>query len=214
MAKLQEFISSVKATGLMRTARYTLLVPDGNIGQLLGMYCDQVTLPGLNYNTVANTIFGESREVPYGRLFDPITLSFYVDNDMKIKKYFDSWQQSIQNPQTRTFNYYSSYIKDIQLNVEDLENKERYSIMMHECYPKTINAIQLDYASKEVMKLSVTLQYKYWEPMQIAGNDNVNFLNTDLLSESQSIFTGVTRDIIGLAQNYGATALQNALISL
>lgn len=220
MAKLQDFISTIKASGLMRTARYSVIFPTFapmNTNNLIGMYCDQIQLPGYNMNTAATNTYGETREMPYGRLFDPISVSFYVDNNMEVKKYFDDWLFKIQNPMDRTFSYYNSYISDLQINIEDLENKIRYSVMLYECYPKTIGAIQMDYASKEIMKLPITLLYKYWKPVELptdqlySNESSLSYINgSGIIPENQGVFTGIT----GIIENYGATAIQNALISL
>ena len=53
-------------------------------------------------------------------------------------------------------------LKDLNIQVQDLYNRTRYTLNMYEAYPKSINSIQLDYASKDIMKLSVSMQYKYW----------------------------------------------------
>jgi hypothetical protein len=224
MSKLTDFISELKVTGLMRTSRYSVYMPiiqsetgENKDPKLVSMFCDQVQLPGLNYNTNPNVSFGETREVPYGRLFDSISLSFYVDNQMKVKKYFDDWQYTIQNPVTRTFNYYNYYVKPIQIEVEDISSKTRYSVELRECYPKTVGSIQMDAASREIMKMSVTLAYKYWIPVQgfnIGEEDLLNQTSDGLFSEISGVFNGIASTPLGgLAMNYGITKMQNAATS-
>ena len=224
MSMLTDFISEIKTSGLMRTARYTVYMPfivsesdENKDPRLVSMFCDQVQIPGLNYNTSPNAIWGETREAPYGRMFDNITLSFYVDNEMKVKKYFDDWQYTIQNPETRTFNYYNYYVKPIQIDVEDLASKTKYVVELRECYPKTISAIQMDAASKDLMKLSVTLAYKYWVPVggyKYNDDDLVSQTSDGLFSEIAGVFTGIANTKLGgLAMNYGITKAQNAVTS-
>ena len=170
MAKLNEFIAQVKNIGMARTNRYTvMLTPPNNewmaeYGDLRDMllFCDQVQVPGVNLATVQNRTFGEFREVPYEKLYGDIQLNFYVDTGMYVKGFFDAWMNSIQNPFTRNFSYYKSYTTQMTIDIEDLNDETRYSVTAYECYPKTVSPIQLDYASKEVMKLQVTMQYKYW----------------------------------------------------
>lgn len=178
MSKLEEFISKVKKDGMARTNRYSVIlgspisvkqaqtssgyIPAGTDMQGLLLYCDQVQLPGVNYATIQNRTFGELREVPYDRMFETINMSFYVDNNMSVKAFFDQWMSSIQNPSSRTFNYYENYITDMIIQVEDLKDEKRYEVKLFECYPKSVGSIQMDYASKEVMKVQVTMQYKYW----------------------------------------------------
>ena len=122
----------------------------------------------MNYSTAANVTYGESREIPYTRLYDNISMSFYVDNDMTTKRYFDDWLFSIQDPSKRVFNYYENYITDIIIKIEDLNNNTAYGIKLIEAYPKTISAIDLDYSSKEVMKINVNMAYKYWTPIDLS----------------------------------------------
>lgn len=170
MAKLNEFIAQVKNIGMARTNRYSvMLTPPNNewmveYGDLRDMllFCDQVQVPGVNLATVQNRTFGEFREVPYEKLYGDIQLNFYVDTGMYVKGFFDAWMNSIQNPFTRNFSYYKSYTTQMTIDIEDLNDETRYSVTAYECYPKTVSPIQLDYASKEVMKLQVTMQYKYW----------------------------------------------------
>ena len=58
---------------------------------------------------------GEFREVPYEKLYEPINMTFYVDNDMQVKKLFDEWMSLISDPSTRTYNYYNNYNnRDVQ----------------------------------------------------------------------------------------------------
>lgn len=202
MAKLQEFTSIIKKNGLMRTARYTVEMGRPEImsrfnyssvdAETIAILCDQVQVPGLNYSTTANLSYGETREIPYTRLYDNITMSFYVDNDMLTKKYFDDWLFSIQNPVTRTFNYYNQYTTDIIIKVEDLNNESPYAVKLFECYPKNISAISLDYSTRDVMKLSLTMAYKYWTSEFYSRNTYpVEYFNV-VQPEFQSISTGIT----------------------
>ncbi len=100
--------------------------------------------------------------------YEPITLSFFVDANMNVKKLFDAWINSIQLQDTRKFNYYDSYTCPMKIYVQDTAEQNRYIVELFEVYPKTVNAIQLDYASRDVMKLQVTMMYKYWRSYQVA----------------------------------------------
>lgn len=183
MAKLNEFISQVKNVGLSRSNRYSVLMTPppaarvadfGDLRQLL-LFCDQVQLPGINLSTTQNRTFGEFREVPYEKLFGDVNMSFYVDTSLYVKSYFDNWMGAIQDPLTRNFEYYRNYITDMIIDVEDLNDEVRYSVKLFECYPKTISPVQMDYANKDIMKLSVTMQYKYWiQSEKVSTSDSLD----------------------------------------
>jgi hypothetical protein len=165
---IKDFIAQVKSSGMARTNRYAVEIGipfkfDTYTLQTALLFCDQVQIPGLNYNTNENRSFGEVRKAPYEKLFEDINMSFYVDKDMQVKKLFDVWQNSIMDPNTRTFNYYDSYVSDIKVYVQDINDNKTYTVTMHEAFPKSVGAIQLDYAGKDVMKLSVNFAYKWYE---------------------------------------------------
>jgi hypothetical protein len=171
MASLNEFISEVKNSGLMRNSRFAVQfnLPNNmdrsygaNLQSML-LFCDAVNLPGLTIESAASRIYGEIREMPYGKIFDAVNMSFYVDNDMSVKLLFDAWMALIMDPTTRHFQYYNNYTTDIQITVFDIADGARYKVTLYECYPKSVGSVQMDYSNKDVMKLNVNMMYKYWE---------------------------------------------------
>lgn len=132
------------------------------------LFCDQTQIPGVSFASNQVRVYGEFREVPYEKLYEPITLSFYVDVSMHVKLLFDTWISSIQDTKTRDFNWPESYLSNnIDILVEDTEDKQRYMVSLRNCFPKAISPIQLDYSAKDIMKLSVNLSYQFAEFTQI-----------------------------------------------
>ena len=174
MSTLNDFVASIQTEGLMHTNRFSvdMNVPPilagndiyvGDLQKIL-LHCDSVTLPGLNVSTTQARTFGEIREMPYEKLYDNVTINFYVDNTMQVKLLFDTWiNNSIQDLYTRKFNYYKQYTSDMMINVFDKNENQRYVVRLFECYPKSVSAIQMDYSSKDVMRLQVSMNYKYWD---------------------------------------------------
>jgi hypothetical protein len=223
MSKLNEFIGSVASEGLMGSSRFTVDIGIPNIitsknfyiGDLrkIQLYCDNITLPGLSLSTTQARTFGEIREMPYERLFDNVNMNFYVDNAMHTKLFFDTWIQSIQDPFTRKFAYYkgpTGYTTDITIKVYDIADKQRYTVTLYECYPKSIGAINMDYSSKEVMKLQVSINYKYWLSGTNDGNNAVD--SNNIPTESATIPNDYFTDF----PNYQATinSFENSRASL
>ena len=180
---ISDFVSQMNL-GMARTNRFSVLmaVPAGyqssspnpplKTFQQLLMFCDQVQLPGITVNTAPVRIFGEVRETPTEFNYEPLQMSFYVDNSMEVKQFFDDWAKLIQNGDARTQRYYDEYIcPQMQILVQDTLDNNRMMVELYECYPKSVGAVQLDWANKDIMKLSVTMQYKYWKEMTLIPNN-------------------------------------------
>lgn len=229
-SKLKDFIANVKTGGLMKSSRYTVIMAppqsilknNTDLRKVL-LFCSGVSLPGVSLTTAQLRTFGEVREAPYDRLFDNVNMTFYVDQDMQVKNFFDNWMGSIQNTETRTFEYYNNYITTIYIQVEDARDDSRYMVQLEECYPKQINPIQLGYENKDVMKLEVSMNYKYWRHYKLAastarepgawdsvfklptlnnreigdyfGRNEGDFPNFGLSEEIRGTFTGITDSI-------------------
>lgn len=225
--RISDFKSSISSgDGLARSNRFSVVmeipkeVTRAGVTpfQTLLLFCDQATLPGLTVNSSPVRIYGEVRETPTEFMYEPITLSFYVDQNMVIKGWFNNWIKFIQNGDTRTQKYYDQYIcKQMQINVQDGIDQTRHQVHLYEVWPKSVGAIQLDYASKDVMKMSVTLQYKYWKYVTIPAPSrptpdlysvksipeeyysNVNSFQENFAQNRASNPNGSTESIVGVA---------------
>lgn len=190
----KDFIAEIKTQGLSRTNRFTVEITspsDGpDVARRILLFCEQATIPGISFATVSNKTYGESREVAYDRLFEPVTLQFHVDRDFQVKKVFDTWMESIQNPINRSFNYYNNYTTKMTIAVQDLQDKTCYIVDLYECYPKSIAPIALDAESKDTMRLQVTFQYKYYDTKKTDELPNGMKVTTDNLNKYTSDFTG------------------------
>lgn len=163
---LYEFISQIKGEGLSRTNRFLVNIASpaalgGSDARLIQLYCEQAALPGMAYASTPVRSFGENREVVYERNFEPIALTFYVDRKMSVLSFFNDWMDTIVNPNTRESSYYDDYTTQMNITVQDVADNDTYEVEFREVYPKSVGAIQLDYNSKDVAKLTVTFNYKY-----------------------------------------------------
>lgn len=200
---LSEFIQTVKSDGLAISNTYFVtfrkpnLVSMGNANNIRTycLFCDQTELPGLSYATTGIRTFGEIRETPYDKNSETINLSFYVDANLDVKHFFDRWVNSIMNVRSRTWNYYDDYISDVAITVMNKNKKSVYEVKLFECYPKAISPISINYANNEIMKITVTMQYKYWTSEQLgyvgsADLDVANALTSNILQNLPVTNTG------------------------
>lgn len=176
MSNIADFIAEVNtSSGMARANRYAIdmglprtLAQFGTYSQAdrqrMHLFCEAVTLPGININTTQIRTYGEVREMPYELNYDPVQFSFYVSGDMIVKGIFDQWIKSIQQGNTRNFNYYKDYISPkMEIWVDNMTDDTVYKVDLYEAYPKTVSAVQLGYDQKDVMKITVSMMYKYWD---------------------------------------------------
>lgn len=189
MSSINEFIAQVKTEGLMVTNRYSVeltlpsILKSTNLQKIL-LHSESIVLPGINVSTTQAKTFGEFREMPYERTFEPVQMTFYVDNAMTVKMLFDEWtNNSIQNMTTRKFNYYKQYTTDMVINVFDKNEQQRYKVHLYECYPKNVASVQMDNNAKgEPMRVIVSMNYKNWDSSAMdslpTGDPLEQYINT------------------------------------
>jgi hypothetical protein len=190
----KDFIAEIKTQGLSRTNRFTVEVTPPSATpattRRILLLCEQASLPGISYASTQNRSWGETREAVYDRLFEPITLQFHVDRHFVVKQVFDDWMMMIQNPVTRSFNYYNNYTTKMKINIQDLQDETMYEVELAEAFPKAIVPISLDAESKDTMRLQVTFQYRYWTASMIQQNANGQKLTASGLNKYINDFSG------------------------
>lgn len=171
MTTLKNFIAEV-SNGIARNAHFAVQINmprvltnqpllNTNIQKIL-MFCEGTTLPGINLSTMPIRSFGESREVPYEKMYTPISMNFIVDYNLIVKVFFDMWLDKIQGTNTRLYEYPANYSTTIDIYVYDVQNTKRYVVRLYDAYPKTIHANNLDYQNRDAMRLNVDFTYKYY----------------------------------------------------
>lgn len=204
---LNEFISKIKSTGLAKTNRYrvtiatpTLMTGFMNSGRLITLFCESTSLPGQVIATTEQRIMGETREFPYSKFYDNITLSFYIDNNFEVKGFFDNWLNSVSNTQNKITSYYKDYIAPtVLIEVLPMDSEvSTYSITLHEAYPKGISPIQLSADSRDIAKIGVSLNYKYYTTSHVASTKSMSSIGGTLSNQPMNITNDATQDLQSL----------------
>lgn len=197
----KDFIAEIKTKGIARTNRFTVdftpprAMPEQTKRMLL--FCEKAILPGINYATTANRTYGETREVVYDRMYDPVTLTFHVDRKMTIKEIFDNWAQYIIDPSSRTVGWYNDYVTPMTIRVQDIEDNTTYLVQLFEAYPKSIGSISMDAGNNnDTMRLDVTFQYKYWYATPISQDPYTK------LEKSSGGFSRYMNDFTGFQERF------------
>lgn len=128
--------------------------------------CDEISLPGRNIRTVPTMAldYGPSREIAQGVTFGEMTMSFYGSSDLRERRILEIWQEKIYEYETDySINYYNDYIGDINIFMLNEQNERTYQVSLKECYPKTINEIQIGHGQNNaITKVTASFVYREW----------------------------------------------------
>jgi hypothetical protein len=88
--------------------------------------------------------------------------------------------------------YYEDYVRPVDIYILDKQDKRRYGIRLHECFPKEISTVDLSYSSNnELLKINVNMQYRYWDTLEIT-RQSPNIMGKIL----NTVATGVERQMM------------------
>ena len=115
-----------------------------------------------------------TERMPFKRIYDDATLTFMVDKDYKVMKYFEAWTQLI-NPlhgdtngkadnQVMTLNYPKDYKCTMSVVKFNKDFFNRGGGYVYYCFvrswPLSISSVPVNYDSGSILKLNVTFRYE------------------------------------------------------
>ena len=105
-------------------------------------------------------------EVPYEVTEEPVSLTFLGTNDWKARKFWYDWHEHIQSNSSYNMQYYEKYIGTVTISVYNEESQEAtrptHKVTLHECWPKTIGAIELGWENSELVDFTIDIGYSWW----------------------------------------------------
>ena len=124
--------------------------------------CYQATIPGMN---IATTDKDQGyRSMAYQKIYEDVTLGFYVHGDMKELKVFQDWMKIMIDPSDNHVGYYDDYISTVEIKNLDRQQHKVLTTTLIDAYPKTLETIALDAgANDDVMKVNVLFTYRHYK---------------------------------------------------
>lgn len=152
----------------------------------LNILCESVSLPGRQIQTLdyQDLNFRNTVKQPTGYFNEDVTFTFHLTNDYHVKKLFDKWIDTIINPKTYNTAYKNQYVTDVTIQQLNQKNIPVYGIKLKNAFPVTINTLELNNASGDTQKVSITITYDDYEPEGAI---------TSALSGVKNIIGGVTK---------------------
>jgi len=146
-------------------------------GEDLGLYCSEASLPGNSFATTEmNTDFpGVSQKFPYRKIYNDLQLTFYVDSNYNVIKFFESWMSNIASPfgygqpiyeesgqrGSFRFNYPENYKCNIFVAKFNKDNNIQGKIAYRfvNAFPIDITSMPVSYDTSDILKCTVSFSY-------------------------------------------------------
>jgi hypothetical protein len=171
---LTQFIGAIRKDSLARVNRFEVLInaPSTLIGRniansgAVSLYCEMASLPPVNISTKSFKIFGPTYQRPFGAEYggEGISMTFHVDRDMLVKKFFDEWTTKVVDPDSGFTDYQENYATKIILRQLDEQENVTYEIELLEAFPRSVNLLELNNsAQNQTHRLNVLFAYRYWK---------------------------------------------------
>jgi hypothetical protein len=171
---LSQFIGAVREDSLARVNRFEVMIPsprgmsevNSTYADFISLYCEMASLPPVNISTKSFKIFGPTYQRPFGAEYggEGISLTFHVDRDMNVKKFFDDWTSVVVDPDSGLVNYQENYTSTITLKQLDEQENITYELELYEAFPRSSNLLELNNsAQNQTHRLNVLFAYRYWK---------------------------------------------------
>jgi hypothetical protein len=128
----------------------------------LMLNCSAVNVPGTNisFTQFKKYGIGSLQNVPTGRSYTELNMTFYETEHEKERKYFSEWQDRIYNKTNKRFGFYSDYVKTISISQFNKSGDKTFECKIFEAFPSNISPLDKSYASGEtVPQFNVNMQY-------------------------------------------------------
>ena len=168
---LGNILAGFRKNGYARTNRFEIIlyppnVPGGNQLRDICLNCESVSLPGRNLNSIEDlNTYGPIREIVDTVAYErEASFSFHASPDLREREFFEAWQERAFNKTTWNVGWYDHYRGEADIWLLDPDEKKQYGLKLMEVFPKTISPIELNAGElNTIAKVSVNLQYRYWE---------------------------------------------------
>jgi hypothetical protein len=191
-----EFKATAFPDDIALPCNFMMRIPTDSLGadfkdlEYLSFLCNQTVIPGRHFSTNEYTTHGPIQRMPYQSIYDQLEVSIFCRSDLLERKFFDHWQNRIQSDKDYKWNYFKSYVQDLELwyftrsipafhgpmppmdpnaPVTDQESQSMIShkVKFIDAYPLQVQPLALDWGNKDaILNLPVTFSYTKWQTLE------------------------------------------------
>lgn len=171
MISLDKFKSDITKRSTTKSSRYIVevfpppIIADTDTS-LLTFRCDSAELPGRTLLAAEHRTHGVVRKRPQNTVFADLNLTLICSSTFLEKKFFDHWQNAVQNMEDYRFEYYDDIIGTIHVTQLNEELQPIYKIELTESYPMLVAPMPLNWeTSNDLQRVQITISYHKWTEM-------------------------------------------------
>jgi len=143
------------------------------VNSKLGFFCSEATLPVSSYATaeVKDNYMGVTQEFAHTRLYTDMDMTFYVDDNYELLRFFEGWMDFISGAGElsqvnggkhyyRRFQFPDHYKID-NLTITKFEKSFNTELIYNfiNAFPKGLTSIPVSYGPAELLKVTVTFNF-------------------------------------------------------
>lgn len=187
---IENFKSEVFRRGLARRNRFEVELPSipgwEDVSYLSSIFCEIAAFPPLSIINrgikIQGPVHQRGTSVDYG---GTILLTFFVDSEMLIRKFFETWSTLIIEPATFNVGYHTDYAKKITLTQLDEEDSVTYRLTLIDAYPSAIGQMDVSQSEQSTLqRLNISFSYRYWESDIIK---NESYISPEITGPSETL---------------------------
>ena len=151
------------------------------VDEKLGYLCSEATLPVSSYATaeVKDNYMGIPQEFAHTRLYTDVDMTFYVDSDYSVLRFFEGWMDYISGGNTkidgklepsvgsdvggnvyRRFVFPDFYkVKTMTIKKFERDFKRELTYTFINAFPKGLTAIPVSYGPADLLKVTATFNF-------------------------------------------------------
>lgn len=151
----------------------------GEFVKKLGYLCSEASLPTTSYATaeVKDNFIGITQEFAHTRLYTDVDLTFYVDADYQVLRFFEGWMDYISGGNQpgiepaagtdekrtniyRRFNYPKFYkMSNMKIFKFERDYRKVLEYTFINAFPKSVATVPVSYGSADILKVTVTFNF-------------------------------------------------------
>ena len=142
--------------------------------------CRATTIPGLTITPITTQYFGREIKTPGEMEFADWSITILNDNNMRVRRFLEAWQNIINSHADNVFNAKDSYTADTKgawpwtgsaiITQFNKTGGTTQKYTMKECWPTSIDPIEMSYDNTGTLQeYGCTFALNYWEHSTPSG---------------------------------------------